>query len=321
MIKKLQRKRDKVVSRSMDVGIGKDRPSSGFGNIIIPSDVDRGEYVNYSYRTGTCMIVTSFNDVYKGVRVPKHVLESITFPDNSGEYGSLVSWVNTPKINQVTLTGILVSPKEIYQYGENSFGRNRNVEDNTFGESLRVSKDSVNYSMGISNSFSNDGGMAFSAIGFEGNVSSLDLNLDGTSTLYSDQLTDIRSYDEVNITVGTDDDENKSLLSIKNTGILEYTDFNGNFLKIEEGKITLESKDGEIIHGDGATEAAMLGDKTKTELTKLSTRVDLLYQAIQGGVVVAQDGGASLKSSMVAILAPAVSEDYANILSTVNKIK
>lgn len=317
------RKRDRDISRSVEQGIGSDRPSSGFGYIIIPSDTDRQEYINYVYRTGTCIIATSFNDVYKGVRVPKHMLDDIEFPEDYKEYGQLVSWVNTPVINQVTLYGFIQAPDEVYSRDEFTHGKTINRSGKSFSKIERVRDTSINYTVRMEDfSGENVGEMTFSTSSSMG-MSKVVLTLEGKAEMYSDVESLMKSYEQVRLETGTEADENLSTLLFNKDGLFEYKDFNGNYVRIEEGKITIESPDGEILHGGGATEWTIKGETTKTELEKLSSRVDLLYQAIQSGVPAAgsADGGSAYKASMAGILSTALSESWTGILSEKNKVE
>lgn len=317
------RKRDRIVSKSKYVGVGGDRPSSGFGYIIIPNGVDRSDYIYHVNRSGSCFIVTARElSVIKDVKVPKHILRDLEFPEKSGEYGSPVSWQNTPGINQVVLTGVLVSPLEVGAYNKDTKAREYSSKQCSFGESITLSDENgANYSMSLIDNSKDTGSISLSASGSDGNTAKVKVGLNGQSEMYGDTLSKVKSYEQVDIEVGSSDDNNLCNLKILNTGIFEYTDYNGNFVKIEKGKVTVESKDGEIILGSGATEKAILGNKAQTELNKSKARISGIIQAIQSAPVVAQDGGAAFKSSLVASLSALVAEDYSNILSNTNKLK
>lgn len=263
------RKRDKVVKRSVEFGLGTDRKSSGFGYIVIPNDVERDEYIRYVYKSGSCMIVTDFNEVIKGVRIPKHLMSELIFPQDPSQYGQLISWVNTPVINQVTLYGILIAPDEVYVQNEYTKERGYSENGKSFSEVVSLSKDIPNYILTLRNEIDNEGELTIATSSDDG-TNYLKLKLDGTMESYADVSNSMKAYETVIIETGTEADENKSTLTVKNDGTFEYIDFNGNYIKIEEGKMTLESP--EILHGEGAAEPSVLGD----------TLVNLLSSILDG---------------------------------------
>jgi hypothetical protein len=317
----LKRNRDRVVGRTKELGIGTDRDSSGFGYVIIPSDIDRDKYLRLVYKTGECMIRTTFNDVYKGVRIPKHLIQDLDFPKKSGEYGSLIGWVNTPTINQVSIYGIFISPKEMPQNEETIKISGHTFGSKSFGTSTDLSEDSISHSVTLSDTLGNEGAIEILAVGSDGNGSSLTLNLDGKASLYGDELSEMKSYTEIKLTTGTDADSNKSTLTLKNTGIFEFTDFNGNFIRVEKGKVSIEAKDGEVNIGGVTTDFAILGDKAKTELNKSKARIDGIIQAINSAPVTPGDGGTAFKTALIASLSALISENYSSILSTKVKVE
>lgn len=312
---------DNLLDSSVEVPIG-NKEGCGFGHIIIPHDMPRNEYIDLVYRTGLCMIVTSYNYVMNDVMIPKHIIDDLEFPEDFRERGQVVSWISMPKNNQVMLTGLVISPEEVYSGDEFSRVKSINRSGKTLNITSRVDNKAVHHSIGITNTSNEDGKIMIHATG-ELHTSYVKVNANGTTEVYSDIETLIKSHDNITLTTGNESDENISTLKISSQGIFEYTDFNGNHLKIEEGRVVMECSEGEILHGGGATEWTIKGETTKTELEKLSARVDLLYQAIQAGVPAAgsADGGAAYKASMVGILSAALSESWGAILSQKNKVE
>ena len=86
---------------------------------------------------------------------------------------------------------------------------------------------------------------------------------------------------------------------------------NGTTIEITKDKIKL----------GGDAHKAVFGDILQPELNKLAGNVDLVYNAIQNGVTVPQDGGASYKATMAAILAAKQNVDFSQINSDLVQLK
>lgn len=101
--------------------------------------------------------------------------------------------------------------------------------------------------------------------------------------------------------------QNSKNVRLEFTGAnFEYKDENCEIKKDEDGNISVISQ-GTITHqaeGETSTQPVLFGDTTKSELEKLSKRVDNIVQAISNmlsaGVPAPMDGGAALKSTMTA---------------------
>lgn len=88
-------------------------------------------------------------------------------------------------------------------------------------------------------------------------------------------------------------------------------------LKFDIDGTTLEMKK-DLSVWNGGSETTANATELQRQLNKCKTRIDQIVNAIKTGVVIAQDGGASYKSTMSAMLtAPA--EDYSGIID--KKIK
>lgn len=92
----------------------------------------------------------------------------------------------------------------------------------------------------------------------------------------------------------------------------------GTELKIDkEGNIDLKAANGKKLNLNGDNFSGLVkADELKAELDKMSSRIDRIIQAINGGApsTGAADSGAGLKSTMCSILnAPIVKESFSNI--------
>lgn len=126
---------------------------------------------------------------------------------------------------------------------------------------------------------------------------------------------------------GKDDITEANLRSVKNFwfktpgGHLIELDDENNIIRLthQDGTKVVLKEEKVFLGSDEDTEYLAKGDSLKAELQKEKNRVDLLYQAIQSATVTPQDGGASMKASMIAIIQPGQAPDYTNILS--DKVK
>lgn len=259
----------KQIGQSKIVGVGDDRPVVGFGYMIIPSDLDRSQYLRRFYRTGLAMIVTSFNEVVKNVKVPTHLLQEVQFPKISGEYGSLVSWSNVATSNQMIISGIYQSPGQMHVGKEGVWKTVRSVS----GQGTISTTIDLNTKTKIVSSKNDegvDGGLTFVSRSEVGSAR-FSLYNNGTSKLEVDDNFDLFAENKVEVRVGS---ENSSVLTILSDGTLEYVDQHGNSFKISEGEIL---QDAEIIKlGKDAEEPAMLGDQWESLQSRLIDAIKTL---------------------------------------------
>lgn len=76
-----------------------DNQSVGFARVIVPSGVDRDQYVSDCYRTGRIDLYDENQGIFlKQCFVTNEVLENIQFPRNAGDIGDPVVWVCQPKM-------------------------------------------------------------------------------------------------------------------------------------------------------------------------------------------------------------------------------
>lgn len=122
----------------------------------------------------------------------------------------------------------------------------------------------------------------------------------------------------------------KSILSVGSTEIT--VEDNAVSLVTEKVKVTLSADtlklnvDGTTLEMDGSKSVWNGGSETtanatnlKQELTKMSTRIDGIIQAITTSAVTSADGGAAYKANMSAIVSALQKEDFSRIID--DKIK
>jgi len=106
------------------------RYSVGYGYIVLPYDVDRGEYIENCYRTNLIDILTSDGEFVQDVRVDKNVLQEIEFPLGIDEAGSLVVFINEIISNHPIVIAILAKDDEYDNFVEKEFKIIKSFEEN-----------------------------------------------------------------------------------------------------------------------------------------------------------------------------------------------
>ena len=219
------------------------RPPAGIGWVIVPSDMDREEYIRRVYNTGYCMVISDFNDPIRDVAVPEHLIRSIKFPVVLGERGSLVSWISIPKSDQVILMGILQEPAESSPYEEGT------LIDQVGNSDARVvramSTKDKSYTIAVTSDERGEGGVEMKTTG-AGKTASITLNLDGTSHIKADDKLTIFAENELNIKISSKEGE-VSTLTLTNDGVLKYLDRYKNDLTISEGGFHIANTEENLI--------------------------------------------------------------------------
>lgn len=305
----------KQIKQSKKISIGDDRIGVGFGYIIIPNDVDRDTYIRNVYSTGYCMIVTHFNEVIKDVLIPTQLIQELSFPRLSNQYGSLVSVSNVSSSNQVVIRSIHLKPGQYHRYKENVYSSIR--ENDEFKMSSIKNLRTGVWIMSHVNEDGSDGGIVLRS-SCEDSSSSIKINADGTFKISADNEIEIYAEKSLNISIGSEEEE-VSILTIDQEGSLSYTDKYDNKISIIEGNITIESPNIKI--GDLAEQSAVLGDELKKQIEKDSKLLSTLITAISSAPVVPSDGGASFKSTLIAATKAFPSGSYSDILSEKVKIE
>lgn len=174
---------------------GKDRAVNGFGYTIIPNDLDRDAYLLQVYQTGRVMIITSDNEIWKDVLVPNHLIDDLTFPQNAGEYGDLISWSSAIQFNQVQITGKYNKPGQFHPYLENVAVKRYPSPHSV----VRVVNGNIpSYSISVEGE---RGEIEFKSKSAE-NTSAVSIKSDGTIQLTADERLRAIVENEVEFTVG-----------------------------------------------------------------------------------------------------------------------
>lgn len=111
--------------QSLDTGIG----SAGVGFVVVPSDIDREQYVNDCYRTNTLTINGGKGYGYfSGVHADINVMQSIEFPTDDTNRGTPVVWVKDAISQLPVIVGVLRKQSGYYALAEKQYRLKRGTE-------------------------------------------------------------------------------------------------------------------------------------------------------------------------------------------------
>jgi hypothetical protein len=286
--------RERTVSKN--IVPGHDRPINGFGYTIIPGGIARDDYIKQVYQTSYVMLITSDREVLRDVKVPSHLIDDLTFPEEEGKYGQLISWGAIKDYNQLILTGIYTKPGEFHPYLEN-------ISVKRFpsrGHEVLVSADgnAPSYTVSVRDNERGDGSIIIKAHS-ESGVSSITLGANGVGAIEFDDTL----FTVINKRLQVDIGQNIQLAIDSESGAT-YTDGYGNALTIIDGEISvvdalnnsISLKEGEmkinsdsvniidkqlVINGETVTiaegtEPLVLGQQLVTLLTNLINQISIL---------------------------------------------
>lgn len=272
---------------------------SGSAYVVIPHGIERKKYVKQCYKTNTISLRTEGGDFYKNAYIGDTELENVTFPEKISEQGSPVFWVCTPKhntpvvvavMNFKSLVGKITQENEIrlFKSGEKSvIDINGKSDDGRLSMSVTGTDEKVKFDITVVNN---------------NNDAEYNLTVKGDVNIYASNKVHISTKGEEILIEFVDDAlEAKAFLSYNPT-------------------------DKWRIFGDAnsAGEPVLLGDKTKTELDKVTGRIDAIITAISTSATAVNDGGLTYKTNMTASLTPyqlpPLLEDFSQIKSTKVKI-
>jgi len=262
---KSRRRVYRQIKPSSNIKAGGDRETNGFAYTVIPNDLPRDEYLKIVYQTGYVMLMTSKRELLREVKVPNHLIDTLTFPEEQDEYGDLVSWSAVDSFNQLYITGVYTKPGQFHPYLENvnvkhynsQYKITRSVDGNV--PVYMISLDSEDLASGV---------IEFRAKG-GGGVSSIRLKTDGSIEVNADDKVIGVFENSIQMQIGTKKGEISTIKFEKDVG-LTYTDQFDNTVVAADGNVSVNSK--KINLGQGSS-PAVLGDKLNELLQKLITQV------------------------------------------------
>lgn len=287
---------DEVIGiRNLDTGIG----SAGVGFVVVPSEVDRVQYINDCYRTNTLTINGGKGYGYfSGVHADINVMQNIKFPTDEENRGTPVVWVKDAVSQLPVIIAVLRKQGEYYSLNENQFRLKRGTET----RNVEIFIDGSTSALDIT------------ILGDKEEPANIDVklsseNADSILTVSCDNEINIIGEKAVNVTTNkkatlkvTEKGEDKMSLSYELGVGLKYKDEFENEVTAKEGQVDVISK--KINHNSGK-EPMVLGN----------TLADLLNEflaAVQKITVISPVGVTSV---------PVNIKDFAAIQAKLDTIK
>lgn len=287
---------DEVIGiRNLDTGIG----SAGVGFVVVPSEVDRVQYINDCYRTNTLTINGGKGYGYfSGVHADINVMQNIKFPTDEENRGTPVVWVKDAVSQLPVIVAVLRKQGEYYSLNENQFRLKRGTET----RNVEIFIDGSTSALDIT------------ILGDKEEPANIDVklsseNADSVLTVSCDNEINIIGEKAVNVTTNkkatlkvTEKGEDKMSLSYELGVGLKYKDEFENEVTAKEGQVDVISK--KINHNSGK-EPMVLGN----------TLADLLNEflaAVQKITVISPVGVTSV---------PVNIKDFAAIQAKLDTIK
>lgn len=286
---------DVIGIRNLDTGIG----SAGVGFVVVPSEVDRVQYINDCYRTNTLTINGGKGYGYfSGVHADINVMQNIKFPTDEENRGTPVVWVKDAVSQLPVIVAVLRKQGDYYSLDENQYRLKRGTET----RNVEIFVDG------------NTAGLDITILGDKEEPANIDIKL---SSENADSVLNVSCDNEINI-IGNKSvnvvTNQKATLKVKEKGEekmslsyelgvgLNYKDEFENEVVAKDGEVDIISK--KINHNSGK-EPMVLGDT----LAKL---LDDMLKAIQAITVISPVGVTSVPVNIA---------DFAAIQAQLDTIK
>lgn len=286
---------DVIGIRNLDTGIG----SAGVGFVVVPSEVDRVQYINDCYRTNTLTINGGKGYGYfSGVHADINVMQNIKFPTDEENRGTPVVWVKDAVSQLPVIVAVLRKQGDYYSLDENQYRLKRGTET----RNVEIFVDG------------NTAGLDITILGDKEEPANIDIKL---SSENADSVLNVSCDNEINI-IGNKSvnvvTNQKATLKVKENGEekmslsyelgvgLNYKDEFENEVVAKDGEVDIISK--KINHNSGK-EPMVLGDT----LAKL---LDDMLKAIQAITVISPVGVTSVPVNIA---------DFAAIQAQLDTIK
>lgn len=286
---------DVIGIRNLDTGIG----SAGVGFVVVPSEIDRVQYINDCYRTNTLTINGGKGYGYfSGVHADINVMQCIKFPTDEENRGTPVVWVKDAVSQLPVIVAVLRKQGDYYSLDENQYRLKRGTET----RNVEIFIDG------------NTAGLDITVLGDKDEPANIDVklsseNADSVLTVSCDNEINIIGEKAVNVTTNkkatlkvTEKGEDKMSLSYELGVGLKYKDEFENEVTAKEGQVDVISK--KINHNSGK-EPMVLGDT-------LAKILDDMLKAIQAITVISPVGVTSVPVNIA---------DFAAIQAKLDTIK
>ena len=281
--------------RNLDTGIG----SAGVGFVVVPSEVDREQYISDCYRTNTLTINGGKGYGYfSGVHADINVMQNIKFPTDETNRGTPVVWVKDAVSQLPVIIGVLRKQNDYYSLAENQYRVGRGTET----RNVEVFIDGTTTALQVT------------LLGDKDEPANVDIkitsqNKDSVFNMFCDNEINITSEKTINITANQ-----KASLNITEKGKDKATfvyELGKGFAYKDEFENEIVAKNGEIdiisekINHNSGKEPMVLGDT-------LASLLDDMLKAIQAITVISPVGQTSVPVNVA---------DFAAIQAKLDTIK
>lgn len=255
------------------IGAETERYSVGIGWVAVPSNIKRDDYIMTCMRAGKVGLFLESGDFLWDLPIDLDRLQKIEFPLKYGELGSCVVFVNVPKHNTPIVVGILSKDDEAQDYRDGLL----KLRKATAGALAEIMIDGKNGSITtvVSRVDSKAPPRINSLIGDKDFPAEINHNIFGTVLNYITGEQTTRVSKSIGwIIDNPEEDDNVAKISYTKGVGFDYLDEFENKIKIEDQKMMIDSP--EILHGENATEPAVLGDTLEDILGDLIDALNAL---------------------------------------------
>ncbi|MBC7948985.1 MAG: hypothetical protein H7Y42_13960 [Chitinophagaceae bacterium] len=193
--------------------------SAGIAFVIIPSDVDRAEYIAECFRTSTVSIFSEHNGYSNRVQIDLFSLNFVNFPTETNEFGSAVAFTIEPVSKRPFITGIFFKDDQISQLKEHQFRFRRELDGNIV-ELMGSPQDGF---LGFNVKAVNGGEVAIS-VESDDDSGKLNVTIDGDINLQALGNTTIKQFNKLSIVTVDRDNENELSIFEQNSTQHEFFD-------------------------------------------------------------------------------------------------
>ena len=283
--------------RNLDTGIG----TAGVGFVVVPSNIDREQYIEDCYRTNTLSINGGIGyGIFNGVHADNDVMQNITFPTDEENRGTAVVWVRDSISQLPVIVAVLRKQSEYYNLSENQYRLKRHNVEKTRIVELFLDGDTSDFEIMVVGDKDQPARVNIK-LSSQNKDSNFTLSCDNEINILSDKKITLESNEQINVQL-TQKGENKATIKYVIEEGFSYEDEFGNEIVCKDNEITVKSD--KINHNSGK-EPMVLGD------TLVNILNDLL-KAIQQLTVISPVGATSIPVNVA---------DFVEIQSRLETIK
>ena len=270
----------------------------GIGYVIVPSDVNREEYIANCYLTESVSIYPEIGSLsYNNVKVSVNCLNNLEFPEG-GQFGSCVVYILHPTQKIPIIIGILSKTDESFSLNYKLFKLMKSLGNN----SVSITGDGENGNLLINvHSDTDEGGQIIIDVNNYSETGLFKLKVRGNIVVLSKAMT-LEASEEFNL---------KS--KIANVITEEFT-LDSKTTTLKGDKIKFLNKEVEL--GEKNLEYAVLGDSLKNDIIK-----PLLAALKSFSVIVSSMGPTTVVSPETLIKLEAIEDKLEKILSQKVKVE